>query len=55
MNDEQLAERVARADYGDGWNDLDERARATRVEIWRGMIEAIRTAGLEIVEREDGR
>ena len=55
MTEEQLAERVARADYGDGWGDLDERARATRVEIWRGMIEVIRAAGLEIVEAEEGR
>ena len=55
MNDRQLAERVARADYGDGWDDLDERTRATRVEIWRGMIETIRAAGLAVVEAEDGR
>lgn len=55
MSDQQLAERVARADYGDGWGDLDERTRAMRVEIWRGMIETIRAAGLEIVEAEDGR
>lgn len=55
MSDQQLAERVARADYGDGWDDLDERTRAMRAEIWRGLIEAIRAAGLAVVEAEDGR
>ena len=55
MTDEQLAERVARADYGDGWAKLDERTRAMRIEIWRGMIATIRAAGFEIVEAEDGR
>jgi len=55
MTDEQLAERVARADYGDGWDDLDERMRGIRVQIWSRLIEAIRTAGLVIVEAEDGR
>lgn len=55
MTDEQLAERVARTDWGDGWNDIAERTRATRIEIWRGVIEVIRAAGLEIMEAEEGR
>lgn len=55
MTDEQLAERVARSDWGDGWDDLTKSTRATRIDIWRWLIEAIREAGLEIVEAEDGR
>lgn len=55
MTDEQLAERLARSDWGDGWNDLTKRTRAMRIEIWIRLIEAIRAAGLEIVEAEDGR
>jgi hypothetical protein len=55
MTNDQLAERVARHEYGDGWADLDERTREMRIEIWSGLIEAIRAAGLEIVEAEDGR
>ena len=55
MNDRQLAKRVARADYGDGWDDLDEHLKAIRIGIWCGLIQGIRDAGLEIVEAEEGR
>lgn len=55
MTDEKLAERIARSDYGDDWGDLDPRLKAVRIDIWSGLIEEIRRAGLELVEREEGR
>lgn len=55
MTDEQLAQRIASRECGDEWADLDERTRAMRIEIWIGLIEEIRFAGLAVVEAEDGR
>lgn len=54
-DDEQMAERVARSEFGDEWGDLDPRLKAVRIDIWSGLIEEIRRAGLEIVEAEEGR
>lgn len=55
VTDGRLAERIARNDYGDYWFDLGEYAQAKRIEFWRGAIEKIRAAGLEVVEAEEGR
>lgn len=54
--DEKLAERIARAMHGDDtWRSWPEKFRRVEIQSWTGKIEKIRRAGLEIVEREDGR
>lgn len=53
--DEQLAERIASRDYGDGWPNLERRVRETVVRAWCVRLRMIRHAGLAIVESEDGR
>lgn len=55
MSDEQMAERIARAQFGDLWPLVREDQQMELLEHWRGAIERIRAAGLEIVEAEDGR
>lgn len=55
-DDKKLAERLARADAGeDHWRRASKLSRKYRAEHWRDRIETIRRAGLELVEREDGR
>jgi len=56
VSDEKLAERVAQALHGeDTWRSWPDRFRQVEIESWIGKIEKIRHAGLELVEREDGR
>ena len=55
-DDEKLAERIARADVSQvRWFQGGELARGIVIEGWLERIKTIRRAGLEIVEREDGR
>ena len=55
-DDEKLAERIARAEIGHvRWLHSSELARGVVIDGWRKRIKTIRRAGLEIVEREDGR
>jgi hypothetical protein len=55
-DDEKLAERIARAMHGDDtWRSWPEKFRRVEIQSWTGKIEKIRRAGLELVEREDGR
>ena len=60
MSDERLAERLARAEIGDShWLQHDSWVLRSielhAVKNWLERIETIRRAGLELVEREDGR
>ncbi len=56
MSDEQLAERLARADAGEEfWTRVTEDYRAHATAVWRDKIGTIRRAGLALVEAEDGR
>ena len=56
MSDERLAERLARTEIGeDHWPRHSALFRRYVVSGWLKQIKAIRRAGLEIVEREDGR
>lgn len=60
MTDEQMAERIA-AEFNDRdrrmrrWASMSAEHRAVYVERWERRLEAIRAAGFEIVEAEDGR
>lgn len=55
-DDENLAERIARAAIGERcWRRAGDWARRYVIDDWRKRIEMIRRAGLDIVEREDGR
>ena len=55
-DDEKLAERIARAQHGKNhWREATDWQRRRVIENWLDRIEVIRHAGLEIVEREDGR
>ena len=59
-DDEKLAERLARAEIGDNhWLQHDSwvvrSIKLHAVKDWLKRIETIRRAGLEIVERDDGR
>lgn len=56
MNDEQLAERLARADAGDEfWVRVTDHYRAHATAVWRDKLDTIRRAGLALVEADDGR
>lgn len=55
-DDEKLAERLAWAEIGeDRWREASDWFRWYVVKNWLAKIKAIRSAGLELVEREDGR
>lgn len=55
-SDEQLAERLARADAGEEfWARVTDLYRAHAAAVWRDKIGTIRRAGLALVEAEDGR
>lgn len=55
-DDEKLAERIARAEISeDRWRGASDWFRGYVTENWLERIEAIRRAGLELVEREEGR
>ena len=54
--DERLAERLARTEIGeDHWPRHSVLFRRYVVNVWLKQIKTIRRAGLELVEREDGR
>lgn len=56
MTDEKLAERLARAEIGeDHWPRHSVWFLRYVVNGWLKQIKTIRRAGLELVEREDGR
>lgn len=55
MTDEQMAERIARAQFGDRWPLVRESAQRGEIDHWRDAIKRIRAAGLAVVEAEDGR
>ena len=56
MTDEQLAERLARADAGEEfWARVADHYRAHAAAVWRDKLFTIRRAGLALVEAEDGR
>ena len=56
MSDEQLAERLARADAGEEfWVRVTDHYRAHAAAVWRDKLSTIRRAGLALVEAEDGR
>lgn len=51
-----LAERIARVQFGgNSWRATSEQFRLSVALIWIEHIKTIRRAGLELVEREDGR
>jgi hypothetical protein len=51
-----LAERIARAQTGENhWRAANEQFRRSVALIWIEQVKTIRRAGLELVEREDGR
>ena len=52
---DDVAERIARAQFGDLWGFVREDQQMKLVEFWREAIEKIRAAGLAVVEAEDGR
>jgi hypothetical protein len=54
--DALLAERIARAQTGENhWRAANEQFRRSVALIWIEQVKTIRRAGLELVEREDGR
>jgi hypothetical protein len=56
MDDDALAERLARADVGERfWGNVTLHFQRHAVERWKDTIRTIRLAGLSIVEAEDGR
>lgn len=55
-DDKKLAERIARVQFGgNSWRATSEQFRLSVALIWIEHIKTIRRAGLELVEREDGR
>lgn len=55
-SDEQLAERLARADVGEEfWVRVTDHYRAHAAAVWRDKLSTIRRAGLSLVEAENGR
>jgi hypothetical protein len=55
-SDEQLAERLARADAGEeSWARVTDHCRAHAAAVWRDKLSTIRRAGLALVEADDGR
>jgi hypothetical protein len=56
MDDDALAERLARSDVGERFLDnVTPHFKRHAIERWKDTIRTIRLAGLAVVEAEDGR